>query len=131
MNVILYCTAMMTPGQNKKSLKCLTSQHEKLVCLGCSFGIYFNLTLCVLFLCSLFSWDNIYLWKRRRINYIQLASQWEAEHQDRPPDCWLQYLPEGWRSGQDWQCFWPGWLHDAAYSKSTQCAYLALVLCRS
>ena len=65
----------------------------------------------------LFSWDNVHLRQRRRPHYIQVAGQWETEHQDRQADCRIQQLPERRHPGSDWQRSWSGGLSHAAHSK--------------
>lgn len=65
----------------------------------------------------LISWDNIHLWQRRRSNYLWVANQWEAKHQDRSAHCWIQHLPEGRNPGPDRQRTWSWWLPHVAHSK--------------
>lgn len=63
------------------------------------------------------SWNNVHLRQRRRPHYVQLAGQWEAKHQDRQADCWLQHFSEGRHPGSDRQCTWSGGLSHVAHSE--------------
>lgn len=73
----------------------------------------------LLYICrsALPSWDHVHLWQRRRPHFVQLASQREAEYQDRQADRWFQHLPERRHPGPDRQRTWSGGLSDAAHSE--------------